>query len=196
MGAIGCQANTNHETTPISITNNDHSSDEVTLTTTTDIDLTQVRVQVPVITVDNIHNITQQTAVNTDTPLVVNLAWSSDSQQLAVGGVKTQILDIFAPSKLQTLREEDPVINDMLWSPDNTKLALTSMDKSLQILDVVRTEEIHGASGIASNTNHLAWVTSEAHLVLGHEDHSLETWNAETGNSLMHFKGHTMIFVR
>ncbi|MBI3819018.1 MAG: WD40 repeat domain-containing protein [Planctomycetes bacterium] len=88
------------------------------------------------------------------------------------------------------LRHSGPVSNLQL-SPDESRLASASGDRTLRIWDASTGRELLRIAGHAGSVLCCAWSPDGTKIATGGADKSIRIWNASTGAELLRFEGHT-----
>ena len=111
------------------------------------------------------------------------VAWSPDSQRLAWGSVgdenAVRIWDR-RTDKVSILRGHTFSLMSCIWSPDGTRLATTSMDKTARIWDAETLTCIHVLRGHSSHVNAACWVDGGRSLVTAGVK-GVKVWDSQSG---------------
>jgi small GTP-binding protein len=85
----------------------------------------------------------------------------------------------------------EDVIWQIAWSPDGTRLASASADKTICIWNVQTTQLLHTIKGHTDNVFCVAWSPDGTRLASASKDKTVRIWDAQTAQLLHTIKGHT-----
>ncbi len=119
------------------------------------------------------------------TPDGTKIVWGSYSDTLYVSDVATGEL-------LQTLKGHTARINDVVFSPDGSRIASASDDHLVKIWDLTTVdngfEVLAGEIGLVNN---VGVNSAGTHIAAGLNDNSICVWDAKTGEIINRLVGHT-----
>jgi WD40 repeat protein len=126
---------------------------------------------------------------------VQSLAWSSTGDRLASGSGrdkvvpngpgenKTFIWDAETATVLARLEGHRDSVLGIRWSPDDSRIATASDDRTARIWDPATGEELQLLEGHTSGVLDCAWSPDGKLLVTGSRDYKARRWVLETGES-------------
>jgi WD40 repeat protein len=82
-------------------------------------------------------------------------------------------------------------VSSVAFSPDATRIASGSWDKTVKVWAVETGQELLSLSGPTEGVNCLAYSPDGKRLVSGNEDKTVRVWDADRGRELLSLKGHT-----
>jgi len=130
------------------------------------------------------------------TGLIDSVIWSKDGERLATGssdvitGVYTiKIWDVQTGECLHVVPIYIGEIFSVAYSPDMSKVAVGSADKTVMIWNVETGECFHVLSGHKEPIWSIAWSPDGNKLVTGSADKTAKVWNVETGKCLYNLQG-------
>jgi WD40 repeat protein len=88
---------------------------------------------------------------------------------------------------LYTYRGHSLGVNALVWSPDGTRIASASVDKTVQVWDATTGRHVLTYRGHSSPVNTIAW--SGARIASGNDD--VQVWDAATGNNAFIYLGYS-----
>ncbi|MGE4168377.1 MAG: hypothetical protein AB7E68_02420, partial [Candidatus Babeliales bacterium] len=92
---------------------------------------------------------------------------------------------------LQTLTGHTDSVFSVAWSPDGTKLASGSWDKTIKIWNAQTGTELQTLTGHTGFVHSVAWSPDGTKLASGSYDKTIKIWDAQTGTELQTLTGHT-----
>lgn len=104
--------------------------------------------------------------------------------------VDVTILDVEKADTLRSLSLRSAYPFDLAFSPDGSRLAVTSTKNEISILDVASGRVVAAARGHEDRVNTLAFTPDGQALVSGSKDRTLRYWDAATGSPLKVLHGH------
>lgn len=120
---------------------------------------------------------------------VMSLDFSSDSQQLLVGGgtpSRNGELLIFnvadGTRQLFLPQAHDDVVYSARFAPDDKRIASASADKYIRTFDVASSEQLRRLEGHTNYVLGLAWKGDGSRLVSAAADLTIKVWNPDTGD--------------
>ena len=123
---------------------------------------------------------------------VWDAVWSPDGKQLvSTFSEGFQVWDLARKQRSETLRAHAGMTHALSWSPDGTRLASASADRSVKIWNVSTWEEVISLEGCqeASEWWHVVWSPSGSMVAASSWDPTTDTgkvmtWDATTGRRL------------
>jgi WD40 repeat protein len=89
------------------------------------------------------------------------------------------------------LSGHDDDVKGISFSPDGSRVATGSKDKSVIIWDAVTGDKIKALNGHSNDVNTVAYSPDGKYLVSGSDDNTIMIWDAATGNSGKSLNGHS-----
>ena len=83
------------------------------------------------------------------------------------------------------------MITALAWSPDSTRLASASIDKTVLVYDVAHQKNLLIYRGHTGAVFAVAWSPDGKYLASAGADKTIQVWNATTGARLLTLQGHT-----
>jgi WD40 repeat protein len=77
------------------------------------------------------------------------------------------------------------------WSPDGTRLASTSYDKTVHMWDATNGNKLHTYKGHVAHVNALAWSPDSKFVATASDDGTVHIWDATTGSIRVSYAGHS-----
>lgn len=127
--------------------------------------------------------------VGLTTVLIVgnSIAWSlllnSKRRQSASGLVSGMVLYIY--------RRHTGSVRSVAWSPDGTRIASGSDDKTVQVWNAANGDNSFAYSGHASTVLTVAWSPDGRLIASAGHDGTVQVWDASTGRNVFTYRGHT-----
>jgi WD40 repeat protein len=81
-------------------------------------------------------------------------------------------------------------IRSVAWSPDGTRIASASEDKTVQVWEAMSGIPILTYRNHSDWVNGVAWSPDNTHIVSGSSDKTVQIWNATTGATVFTYAGH------
>jgi hypothetical protein len=100
------------------------------------------------------------------------------------------VWDAKTGEKLLTLAEHTGTVRDAAWSPDGSKIATASIDKTAKVWDAVTGKVLLTFSEHTDDISVIAWSPDGTRLVTGGDDRIARVWDATTGKVLATFSLH------
>jgi Tol biopolymer transport system component len=156
----------------------------------------------------NTHTKKEMIVLKTEVAWGAGLAWSPDGKFLATIGIDDNI-NVLDVERCQLHSLEDaclPVlvytghnepVNAIAWSPDGTKIASASDDKTVQVWNsktgkLLRkyTDSTYGASETPGKFTSIAWSPDSQDIVSGDDNGHVQIWKALSGKLVLNYTGH------
>ncbi|KAJ5101029.1 hypothetical protein N7456_007081 [Penicillium angulare] len=93
-------------------------------------------------------------------------------------------------ASLQTLEGHSRAVDSIAWSPDRSRLASGSADKTVRIWDPATGQSVYTLEGHSRSVNSIAWSPDGSRLASGSADKTVRIWDSATGQSLSTLEGH------
>jgi WD40 repeat protein/serine/threonine protein kinase len=93
--------------------------------------------------------------------------------------------------ELQTLIGHHAAVTFVSWSPDGTRLATASWDRTAKVWEVAGGRELLTLQGHTSGVYFVSWSPDGQRLATGSMDGTAKVWEAVSGRELFTLKGHT-----
>lgn len=81
-------------------------------------------------------------------------------------------------------------VYDVAWSPDGTRIASSSKDKTVQIWNATSGGHIYTYLGHTSDVYTAAWSPDGKHIASCSQDKTVQVWNAADGGHVFPYRGH------
>ena len=95
------------------------------------------------------------------------------------------------PSAILTLESHTGSVLGVAWSPDGTRLATASRDRTVRVWDPVSGDQSMVLEGHTGAVWRVAWSPDGTRLAATSDDHSVRVWDPVTGDQLIVLEGHT-----
>jgi eukaryotic-like serine/threonine-protein kinase len=93
---------------------------------------------------------------------------------------------------LYIYRRHKGEVKAVAWSPDGTRIASGSADKTVQVWDAATGDHVVICSGHNAEVKAVAWSPRDGQrIVSGSLDTTVQVWNATTGSSILTYRGHS-----
>ena len=127
---------------------------------------------------------------------VQSLAWSNSGDRLAsgsgrdkvlpngVGENETYIWDVDTATVLVRLVGHRDSVLGIAWSPDDSRIATASDDRTARVWDPATGEELVRLEGHTSGVLDCCWSPNGSRLVTGSRDYKARLWDVEANGSL------------
>src|SRR6266498_2537524 len=106
--------------------------------------------------------------------------------------VRPSHIDIIRPlgTMLYTYHGHLNAISDLVWSPDGTRIASASYDKTVQVWDATTGKRLLTYYGHTDAVTALAWSPDDQHIASASLDKTVQIWQVSTGQTLLVYRGH------
>jgi eukaryotic-like serine/threonine-protein kinase len=109
--------------------------------------------------------------------LLESCSWAPDSLRVVIALNRTaQVWDIPQRRLLYTYHGHSDVVTTVAWSPDGTRIASGSTDKSVQIWKAETGEQTFFSSGQSDIIRSVAWSPDSRYIVSGSSDGTVQVW--------------------
>jgi WD40 repeat protein len=116
-------------------------------------------------------------------------AWAK--QRAMVAGVEQSLHDAILHSLIRlTFTGHQNRVQSIVWSPDGTKLATASVDKTAKIWEAATGRELLTFRGHADYVYCIAWSPDGSKVATTSQDGTAKVWEAQTGHELLTLRGH------
>src|SRR3989442_4016500 len=107
--------------------------------------------------------------------------------------VRPSHIDIIRPlgTMLYTYHGHLNAISDLVWSPDGTRIASASYDKTVQVWDAVTGKRLVTYRQHSNWVTAVAWSPDGTRIASASYDKTVQVWDATTGKRLLTYYGHT-----
>jgi eukaryotic-like serine/threonine-protein kinase len=93
---------------------------------------------------------------------------------------------------LYIYRRHSAEVKAVAWSPDGTRIASGSADKTVQVWDAATGDHVVTCSGHSAEVRAVAWSPRDGQrIVSGSLDTTVRVWNAITGSIILTYRGHS-----
>jgi WD40 repeat protein len=100
------------------------------------------------------------------------------------------VWDLTSASKYATLRGHEAAVASVEFSPDGTRIASGSYDRTIKLWDFATKQEIHTLRGHAHFVGTVAFSPQGNRIASASEDGSVKVWNVDSGRELFTIRGH------
>ncbi|TAL67629.1 MAG: choice-of-anchor D domain-containing protein, partial [Bacteroidetes bacterium] len=119
------------------------------------------------------------------------IVYSPDGSKLAVAhGYFISIIDMNSYNVIYTFTGHTNFVNSVAFSPDGTRLASCSSDKTIKLWDIISGTEIQTFPG-QNSVSSIAFSPDGSMLASGHGDSTVKLWDINSGIEIRTFSGHT-----
>jgi serine/threonine protein kinase len=85
-------------------------------------------------------------------------------------------------------------VKAVAWSPDGTRIASGSADKTVQVWDATTGDHVVTYSGHSAEVKAVAWSPRDGqHIASGGLDTTVQVWDAITGSTILTYTGHSQV---
>ncbi len=120
------------------------------------------------------------------------VALSPDGQRFAVASdIGVWVYDVATSRELALLTGHTQGVNAVAFSPNSTKLASGSYDRTVKVWDVSTGKTITTLEGHTSWINSVAFSPDGTKLASGSYDRTVKVWDVATRTNIVTFEGHT-----
>ena len=120
------------------------------------------------------------------------VAFSPDGQRFAVAGnIGIWLYDMATSRELALLTGHTGGVNAIAFSPDGTKIASGSDDRTVKVWDVATGGNIATLEGHTSWINSVAFSPDGMKIASGSRDQTIKLWDVSTGETIATLEGHT-----
>jgi WD40 repeat protein len=117
------------------------------------------------------------------------LSWTK--QRAMVAGLEQSLHDCILRSQTRlTLRGHRDRVQSVAWSPDGSKLATASIDKTAKVWEMATGRELLTFRGHSDYVFGIAWSPDGSKLATASQDGTANVWEANTGHELLTLRGH------
>jgi serine/threonine protein kinase/Tol biopolymer transport system component len=125
---------------------------------------------------------------NDDGNDIDSVAWSPNGHWLAVANGTEAVAVLGAPSwsLAHTYHQSDISVNVVVgvWSPDNTRIALGTDGKTVEVWKALTDDRLIVFSGHTDAVKTVAWSPDGKLIASGSDDQTVQIWDAATGQTL------------
>jgi WD40 repeat protein len=123
-------------------------------------------------------------------------AFSPDGKRLAVGGGggqsgRVELWDVDTGRLVRSLPGHGAVVWTLAFSPDGTRLASASHDKTAKVWDVATGKELLSLKRHTDRVNAVAFAPDGHRLATGSRDKTVKLWDSANGLEIRTLAGHT-----
>ncbi len=94
-----------------------------------------------------------------------------------------------------TYRGHSSAVDAVVWSPDGTRIASGSWDKTVQVWNAANGSKIYTYRGHSYAVVAVAWSPDSMRIVSGSRDKTVQVWNAVDGSNVYTYRGHSYAVV-
>jgi WD40 repeat protein len=111
---------------------------------------------------------------------------------LAAAGANIAWRVLFDGRPVLTFHGHSLAVYDVGWSPDGTKLASASQDKTVQVWDAATGKVLRIYRGHSGSVNALAWLPDDGtRIASAGDDMTVQVCDVATGNKILTYRGHS-----
>jgi WD40 repeat protein len=100
----------------------------------------------------------------------------------------------FAASHLPyTYRGHSHTVYALAWSPDSTRIASGSRDKTVQVWNAADGSKVYSYRGHSGTVYGLAWSPNGTRIASGSGDNTVHVWNAADGSKVYSYRSHSNV---
>ncbi|MCU0703911.1 MAG: protein kinase [Fimbriiglobus sp.] len=104
---------------------------------------------------------------------------------------RVSLWDVTTGSLAAELKGHTNNVRDQVYSPDRTRLATASKDRTVKVWDAASGQILHTLSGHTSTINAVVFSPNGERLVSASDDRTLRIWDVATGQEVAVLRGHT-----
>lgn len=87
-------------------------------------------------------------------------------------------------------RGHTALVAGIAWSPDGTRLASASYDRTVRVWNAFAGDTLFTYQGHSSRVNAAAWSADSKHVASASDDGSVQIWNGDNGNNVLIYAKH------
>ncbi len=92
---------------------------------------------------------------------------------------------------LYTYRGHSNLVNMVVWSPDGTRIASSSLDGTVQVWDAANGRQVYTYRGHSSGVTGAVWSPDGKHIASSSLDGTVQVWDAANGRQVYTYRGHS-----
>ncbi|HEX7734421.1 MAG TPA: protein kinase, partial [Ktedonobacteraceae bacterium] len=98
------------------------------------------------------------------------------------------------PSRLRYIyRGHTALVTGVAWSPDGTRLASASHDRTVQVWNASNGSALFSYQGHSSKVNAVSWSVDNKRVASASDDGKVQIWNGDNGNNMLTYAQHNGI---
>jgi WD40 repeat protein/serine/threonine protein kinase len=119
------------------------------------------------------------------------LAVSPDGRRLLTGhNPAVRLWDVATGAAAGTLAGHGSTVTALVFSPDGTRLASASWDRTLKVWDAATGRELATLRGHTNAVLGAAWSPDGTRLASAADDHTVKVWDVDSGQAVLTLAGH------